>query len=435
MAASRAAASRTRAASKLRGRRSVPGGGHAHSGGLEAPGRRRAARAWLAARALAAVAASARPGWRRLPPGDDPARAGGGVRGPHPSPGAAGRRRAPWAGACAERRGRPGRRWPPVPASSTPWCSARSPAAAGLAPAAAARLAVHGACSARRVGRAQAGCRSTWPTPSAVAACARRRRRRCAAAGGRRRLRRGPPVGPVAGAAGRTPRPLGGAALCLMTPTTTWQRTTPTVSDTPTAARAGPLRVGIGGPVGSGKTALVVALCRSLRPRPLGGGRDQRHLHRRRTPPSCGGPASSPDERIVAVETGCCPHTAIRDDIAANARRHRAAHRRPPRRGGRAGGVGRRQPHRHLQPALVDVQLFVIDVAGGDKVPRKGGPGITRSDLLVVNKTDLAPHVGADLGGHGARRRTGPPGPARPCSAPWSRIRSPPRSPLSWSPG
>jgi urease accessory protein len=157
------------------------------------------------------------------------------------------------------------------------------------------------------------------------------------------------------------------------------------------------LRVGIGGPVGSGKTALVVALCRSL----------PRHGHQvavvtndiytqedaaivRRA-------GVLPDERIVAVETGCCPHTAIRDDIAANAdavERLAAAHPDVSVVLVESGGDNLTAT---FSPALVDVQLFVIDVAGGDKVPRKGGPGITRSDLLVVNKTDLAPYVGADL--------------------------------------
>jgi urease accessory protein len=160
--------------------------------------------------------------------------------------------------------------------------------------------------------------------------------------------------------------------------------------------REHPLRVGIGGPVGSGKTALVAALCRTL------SGRHEmavvtNDIYTREDAEFLLAAGVLAPARIAAVETGCCPHTAIRDDVAANldaVERLTAAH-----------------PHLELvliesggdnltatfSPALADVQLFVIDVAGGDKVPRKGGPGVIRSDLLVVNKTDLAAHVGADL--------------------------------------
>ena len=157
------------------------------------------------------------------------------------------------------------------------------------------------------------------------------------------------------------------------------------------------LRVGIGGPVGSGKTALVVALCRSL----------QMHhsvavvtndIYTREDAEIVRRTGVLADDRIVAVETGCCPHTAIRDDIGANLDAIEELERRHD-------GIdvvllesGGDNLTATFSPALVDVQLFVIDVAGGDKVPRKGGPGITRSDLLVINKTDLAPLVGADLG-------------------------------------
>ncbi len=103
------------------------------------------------------------------------------------------------------------------------------------------------------------------------------------------------------------------------------------------------------------------------------------------------------DDRIVAVETGCCPHTAIRDDIAANLDAVEALVERHPEVDVVLVESGGDNLTATFSPGLADIQLFVIDVAGGDKVPRKGGPGITRSDLLVINKTDLAPYVGADL--------------------------------------
>jgi urease accessory protein len=161
-----------------------------------------------------------------------------------------------------------------------------------------------------------------------------------------------------------------------------------------------PLRVGIGGPVGSGKTALVAALCRALRDElslavltnDIYTTEDADFLRRH---------AVLPDERIAAVQTGGCPHTAIRDDITANLDAIDdliAAHHQPDDRLDlilvESGGDNLTAT---FSSGLVDVQIFVIDVAGGDKVPRKGGPGVTFSDLLVVNKTDLAPYVGADL--------------------------------------
>lgn len=158
----------------------------------------------------------------------------------------------------------------------------------------------------------------------------------------------------------------------------------------------GPLRIGIGGPVGSGKTALVAALCCTLGQRVSLGvvtndiytTEDADFLRRN---------AVLPDDRIVAVRTGCCPHTAIRDDITANLD---AVEDLVERLGDlelvlvESGGDNLTAS---FSSGLVDVQLFVVDVAGGDKVPRKGGPGVTGADLLVVNKTDLAPLVGADL--------------------------------------
>jgi urease accessory protein len=142
--------------------------------------------------------------------------------------------------------------------------------------------------------------------------------------------------------------------------------------------KQGPLRVGLGGPVGSGKTALAAALCRTLGAEydlavvtnDIYTTEDADFLRRN---------AVLPDDRIEAVQTGCCPHTAIRDDITANL------------------DAVELLESRHPGLELVFVEVFVIDVAGGDKVPRKGGPGVTAADLLVVNKTDLAPMVGADL--------------------------------------
>jgi urease accessory protein len=156
-----------------------------------------------------------------------------------------------------------------------------------------------------------------------------------------------------------------------------------------------PLRVGIGGPVGSGKTELVASLCRAFAgdlsvvvvTNDVFTTEDAKILERM---------AVLPTERIVGVETGCCPHTAIRDDISENidAVEQLEATFRPDVVLVESGGDNLTAT---FSRALVDVQIFVIDVAGGDKVPRKGGPGITASDLLVVNKTDLAPLVGASL--------------------------------------
>jgi urease accessory protein len=156
------------------------------------------------------------------------------------------------------------------------------------------------------------------------------------------------------------------------------------------------LRVGIGGPVGSGKTSLVIALCRALQPR-----RSvvvvTNDIYTREDAEIVRRAGVLADDRITAVETGCCPHTAIRDDITANAdaiERLVAAHPDVDVVFLESGGDNLTAT---FSPALVDVQIFVLDVAGGDKVPRKGGPGVTRSDLLVINKTDLAPRVNADL--------------------------------------
>jgi urease accessory protein len=164
----------------------------------------------------------------------------------------------------------------------------------------------------------------------------------------------------------------------------------------PARTREGPLRVGIGGPVGSGKTALLVALCRSLQPHRSVAvvtndiyTREDAEIVRRA--------GVLPDDRITAVETGCCPHTAIRDDISANLDAIEQLCALHPDLDIVIVESGGDNLTATFSPALVDVQIFVLDVAGGEKVPRKGGPGVTRSDLLVINKTDLAHLVGADL--------------------------------------
>ncbi|MBC7161807.1 urease accessory protein UreG [Immundisolibacter sp.] len=161
-------------------------------------------------------------------------------------------------------------------------------------------------------------------------------------------------------------------------------------------SESGPLRVGIGGPVGSGKTALTEALCKALRERyriavvtnDIYTREDAEFLTR--------AGALAP-ERIMGVETGGCPHTAIREDASLNL----AAVAELSRRFAPLDLVfvesGGDNLAATFSPELSDLTLYVIDVAAGDKIPRKGGPGITRSDLLIINKTDLAPHVGASL--------------------------------------
>ena len=159
---------------------------------------------------------------------------------------------------------------------------------------------------------------------------------------------------------------------------------------------AGPLRVGIGGPVGSGKTALTLGLCRALRDRyelavvtnDIYTEEDAQFLVRHEALDAA---------RIIGVETGGCPHTAIREDASINLE---AVDRLAKRFGNldivfvESGGDNLAAT---FSPELSDLTLYVIDVAAGDKIPRKGGPGITRSDLLVINKIDLAPMVGASL--------------------------------------
>ncbi len=155
-------------------------------------------------------------------------------------------------------------------------------------------------------------------------------------------------------------------------------------------------RIGIGGPVGSGKTALVAELCRRLQGR-FSLGVVTNDIYTTEDADFLRRAGVLDDDRIAAVETGCCPHTAIRDDIAANlaaVEEMEAAHPDLDLVLVESGGDNLTATFSY---GLVDRQIFVVDVAGGDKVPRKGGPGVTRSDLLVVNKVDLAPFVGADL--------------------------------------
>jgi urease accessory protein len=156
-------------------------------------------------------------------------------------------------------------------------------------------------------------------------------------------------------------------------------------------------RVGIGGPVGSGKTALVAALCRTLGPE-LQLGVVTNDIYTTEDADFLRRSGVLAPERIAAVETGCCPHTAVRDDITANLDAVEGLEETFSPLGLVLVESGGDNLTMTFSRGLVDVQLFVLDVSGGDKVPRKGGPGVTGSDLLVINKTDLAPLVHADLG-------------------------------------
>jgi urease accessory protein len=157
-----------------------------------------------------------------------------------------------------------------------------------------------------------------------------------------------------------------------------------------------PVKIGVGGPVGSGKTALVDCLCKAMRDRYQLGvvtndiftKEDMEFLVRSEALPAT---------RIIGVETGGCPHTAIREDASINFDAIAEMQQRFPDLDIVFLESGGDNLAASFSPELVDSSIYVIDVAGGDKVPRKGGPGITRSDLLVINKTDLAPYVGADL--------------------------------------
>ncbi|MER7764637.1 urease accessory protein UreG [Streptomyces sp. NPDC097619] len=159
------------------------------------------------------------------------------------------------------------------------------------------------------------------------------------------------------------------------------------------------LRIGLGGPVGSGKTATVAALCRELRAE-LSLAVVTNDIYTREDAEFLLREAVLPPERISAVETGACPHTAIRDDISANleaVEELEDAFRETHPLDLVLVESGGDNLTATFSRGLVDAQVFVIDVAGGDDIPRKGGPGVTTADLLVVNKTDLAPYVGSDL--------------------------------------
>lgn len=166
---------------------------------------------------------------------------------------------------------------------------------------------------------------------------------------------------------------------------------------TETPQNNGPLRVGIGGPVGSGKTALTDALCKMMRDdyslaaitNDIYTREDAEFLTR--------SGALTPD-RIMGVETGGCPHTAIREDASINLAAIKQMNEKFPDLDVIFIESGGDNLSATFSPELADITIYVIDVSAGDKIPRKGGPGVTRSDLLVINKIDLAPYVGADLG-------------------------------------
>jgi urease accessory protein len=156
------------------------------------------------------------------------------------------------------------------------------------------------------------------------------------------------------------------------------------------------LRVGVGGPVGSGKTALVDALCKSLRDE-LSVAVVTNDIYTREDAQFLVRSGALPEDRIVGVETGGCPHTAIREDASMNLEAVDAMIARHPDLDIVFVESGGDNLSATFSPELSDLTLYVIDVSAGDKIPRKGGPGITKSDLMIINKIDLAPYVGASL--------------------------------------
>ena len=161
-------------------------------------------------------------------------------------------------------------------------------------------------------------------------------------------------------------------------------------------ANNGPLRLGIGGPVGSGKTALMERLCKLFRDR-YDIAAITNDIYTKEDARILTEAGALPPERILGVETGGCPHTAIREDASINLAAVAEMQRRFPQLDLILIESGGDNLSATFSPELADLTIYVIDVSGGEKIPRKGGPGITRSDLLVINKTDLAPLVGASL--------------------------------------
>ena len=157
-----------------------------------------------------------------------------------------------------------------------------------------------------------------------------------------------------------------------------------------------PLRVGVGGPVGSGKTALMEQLCKRLKDK-LDIAAITNDIYTKEDARILVEAGALPAERIMGVETGGCPHTAIREDASINLAAVADMRKRFPDLDMILIESGGDNLAATFSPELADLTIYVIDVSGGEKIPRKGGPGITRSDLLVINKTDLAPYVGASL--------------------------------------